>query len=340
MAENKSFTMVATDGALAVDSPRSPKSPKSPKSAAAAEETFKPVPLFGRKGLFRFADGTDVVLMLLGTVFGLASGAALPAFSLLLGDLYTDFNSSQPDDAILAAGRKYARLFSWVALGAAVAGFGQVAFFTLSSERQTLRVRKAYLASLLRQDIAWFDTSRSGEHTASIAENSVVIREAMGEKLGALFMNIGMCVFGLALGFTLNWSLTLVVMSATPLLAFGGYMFLKTMEEATTGGLKAYSKAGGVAEEAFSLIRTVAGLGAERRVADRYQAHLNEAEAHGVHRAKGQGVAMGITFGVYFLAVRCSVGNATTMTRRDRRVTSRRAVLPSPPRCSRRRTRR
>jgi ABC-type multidrug transport system fused ATPase/permease subunit len=276
---------------------------KSPRAAAAAEESFKPVPLFGRKGLFRFADKVDVLLMSLGTVFGLASGSALPAFSLLLGDLYTDFNSSKPDDEILAAGRKYAQLFSWVALGAAVAGFGQVAFFTLSSERQTLRVRKAYLASLLRQDIAWFDTSRSGEHTASIAENSVVIREAMGEKLGALFMNIGMCVFGLALGFSLNWSLTLVVMSATPLLALGGYMFLKTMEDATTGGLKAYSKAGGVAEEAFSLIRTVAGLGAERRVADRYQVHLNEAEAHGMSRAKGQGVAMGITFGVYFLSV-------------------------------------
>jgi ATP-binding cassette subfamily B (MDR/TAP) protein 1 len=277
--------------------------PLSPRAAAAAEEAFKPVPLFGRKGLFRFADKVDVLLMLLGTVFGLASGAALPAFSLLLGDLYTDFNSSLPDDAILAAGVKYAKLFSWVALGAAVAGFGQVAFFTLSSERQTLRVRKAYLASLLRQDIAWFDTSRSGEHTASIAENSVVIREAMGEKLGALFMNVGMCIFGLALGFSLNWSLTLVVMSATPLLALGGYMFLKTMEDATTGGLKAYSKAGGVAEEAFSLIRTVAGLGAERRIADRYQVHLNEAEAHGMHRAKGQGVAMGITFGVYFLSV-------------------------------------
>ncbi|CAB4018377.1 Multidrug resistance 1, partial [Paramuricea clavata] len=57
--------------------------------------------------------------------------------------------------------------------------------------------------------------------------------------------------------------------------------------------LKAYSKAGHVAEQSISSIRTVAAFGGEQRQADLYESKLDDAEKYGVKKGFGTGVGMG-----------------------------------------------
>ncbi|GBG27421.1 ABC transporter B family member 11 [Hondaea fermentalgiana] len=248
------------------------------------------------RGLFKYADWLDVLLGVAGVICGAGTGVALPLFSILLGGLVDDFNGGD----VLGAGAHYAKLFAWIALGAFACGAGQVAFFTILSERITLRIRKLYLASILRQEVAWFDTSNPGQLSSKIAENTVVIRDGLGDKLGAMFQFIAMFLAGYVVGFVYSWKLTLVILAVAPLLAAGGFMMMKLMADATSGGLGAYARAGAVAEEAFSLVRTIQSYSIENRTVERYNDELKHAEDNGIKKSRAQGFGMGFTFGIYF----------------------------------------
>jgi ABC-type multidrug transport system fused ATPase/permease subunit len=77
--------------------------------------------------------------------------------------------------------------------------------FTVTSERQISRIRREFMSSLLRQDMAWFDKNKTGEINSRLAEcvtasvfpsfpsdnlppvflrDSQLMAEGMGEKLG------------------------------------------------------------------------------------------------------------------------------------------------------------
>mmetsp|Transcript_840 Transcript_840/g.1660 ORF Transcript_840/g.1660 Transcript_840/m.1660 type:complete len:1377 (+) Transcript_840:236-4366(+) len=253
--------------------------------------------------MFKFCSASDVFIIIVGLVSSALQGAAMPLFSVLLGGLIDDF--IVPDDQVVAAGAKYAKLFSYVATGITIVSFFQVACFTVVSERVTLRIRKLYLDSILRQEIAFFDEG-SGELSSRIAENTVLVREALGEKLGQVVQFLTMFVVGYAIGFSISWQLSLAVLAVAPLLAFGGYMMMGVMADATSGSLGAYARAGALAEKSFSMIGTVMAYGLQGRLTKSYEADLRVAEKDGIKKSKAQGFGMGFTMGIYF----CSYGLA------------------------------
>lgn len=131
----------------------------------------------------------------------------------------------------------------------------------------------------------------------------MVIRDAIGEKLGMLMQFGAMFFSGFAVGFFKTWQLTLVIVAITPLLAAGGFMMMTIMADAVGEGLGAYAKAGSIAEETFSMIRTVVSYACEERQAAKYRKELEVAEREGIKKAKFGGLSMGFTMGVYFASV-------------------------------------
>lgn len=54
-----------------------------------------------------------------------------------------------------------------------------------TGERQSARIRSIYLKAILRQDIAFFDDETStGEVIGRMSGDTILIQEAMGEKVG------------------------------------------------------------------------------------------------------------------------------------------------------------
>lgn len=51
-------------------------------------------------GLFRYADGTDVLLMLLGTVGALANGVSQPVMTVIFGQVINAFGDATIDDVL------------------------------------------------------------------------------------------------------------------------------------------------------------------------------------------------------------------------------------------------
>lgn len=60
----------------------------------------------------------------------------------------------------------------------------EVCCWMVTGERQASRIRALYLKTLLRQEIAYFDTqTTTGEVMNTIAGDTILIQEALGEKV-------------------------------------------------------------------------------------------------------------------------------------------------------------
>lgn len=58
----------------------------------------------------------------------------------------------------------------------------------MTGERQAARIRVLYLRMILRQDIAYFDKeTNTGEVAGRISGDTVLIQDAMGEKVLVVF---------------------------------------------------------------------------------------------------------------------------------------------------------
>ena len=126
--------------------------------------------------------------------------------------------------------------FYFVALGAGmlVCSYIYSATYVWSGERQTRRLREAYLKAVIRQDMPWFDSQGAGEGrnristvdssnhvavTTRITSDTLIVQDGISEKLSFFIMNIGTFVGGFVIAFTTSWKMTLVLVAIVPLLA-------------------------------------------------------------------------------------------------------------------------
>ena len=102
--------------------------------------------------LFGEADILDYGLMALGTIGALGTGAALPVFCILFGQILDNLNSGgnlqQEVDKVVI-------LFIILACGNLVVSFVQVVGWTITGERQAQKFRTKYVRAVLSQEIGW-----------------------------------------------------------------------------------------------------------------------------------------------------------------------------------------
>ena len=132
-------------------------------SAVVTTETTKRVGLFA---LFRYSTRNEKWLMIVGIIMAAVAGLSMPVWLLLLAQSLEIFNQI---GSIIAAGGSYTILldemykliYSFAIVGAIslVSGTTYVALWTYIGELQTLRIRKKFVSSALKQELAWFDTS-------------------------------------------------------------------------------------------------------------------------------------------------------------------------------------
>lgn len=88
--------------------------------------------------------------------------------------------------------------------------------FVTSGESNTRRVREAYLAAVLRQNVAFFDKVGAGEITTRIENDTHLLQEGISEKVAISVMHVAMFFAGFAVAFSLNWRLTVVLICIVP----------------------------------------------------------------------------------------------------------------------------
>lgn len=256
-----------------------------------------PLPPVSFLALFRYATPVDKALLVAGTVAAVGHGAMLPIFALLFGDLIDAGNSTDTLSPTAALDATATAAWKLLLLGgvSGALSFLQVTCWMTSSQRQAVRMRTLFTASLLRQEMGYYDGLSSGTLTAHVTGDVAVIQAGMGDKIATIIQQASTAIAGFAIAFVGSWKLTLVVLSTAPALAVVGGLFGKFAAEATVRGQKSYAAAGAVAEEALTLFRTVVAYGGEATEAAKYERLLLRAARDEERRSHLMGISIGIS---------------------------------------------
>ncbi|OON20791.1 ABC transporter, ATP-binding protein, partial [Opisthorchis viverrini] len=148
--------------------------------------------------------------------------------------------------------------------------------------------------AILRQDVPWFEKQTSGGLVHKLSENVDIIQNGIGTKFGDFVQNISGFLTGLIIAFAVGWKLSLVAFAMLPLVAIAFALFGFLMKILTLKEVEAYSRAGGIANEVLSAIRTVVAFGGEEKEYNRYSAELTTAQKQGVKKSMAVGGVMGL----------------------------------------------
>ncbi|XP_065859872.1 ABC transporter B family member 11-like isoform X2 [Euphorbia lathyris] len=277
---------------------------KSPENKSDGNTKTDTVP-FHR--LFSFADSKDIILMIIGTIGAIGNGSALPLMTVLLGDTIDAFGENQNTNVVDVVS-KVSLKFMYLAIGSGVASFLQVSCWMVTGERQAARIRGLYLKTILRQDVAFFDKeTNTGEVVGRMSGDTVLIQDAMGEKVGKFIQLVSTFIGGFVIAFIKGWLLTLVMLSSIPLIVLAGAIMSLTIARMASTGQNAYAKAATVVEQTIGSIRTVASFTGERQAISNYKKYLATAYKSGCNEGLATGFGLGvlffIIFGSYSLAI-------------------------------------
>nr|XP_031359707.1 ATP-binding cassette sub-family B member 5 [Lonchura striata domestica] len=272
--------------------------------------------------LFRYADGVDILLMIVGLVAAAANGTGMPLMIIIFGEMTNSFvlsgmqyndtsvNSSSclsdPGVDIEGEMTKFAYYYVGIGFAVLILSIIQVWTFLVTATRQTARIRQKFFFSVLHQEMAWFDTTQIGTLNTRLTDDINTIREGIGDKISIFLQFFSTFVSGLIIGFIYGWKLTLVVMSVSPLLAASAAVWSTLLASLTAKELSAYAKAGAVAEEILTAIRTVVAFNGQQKALEKYDANLEMAKRVGMKKSITTNTCLGLSqffiFGSYALA--------------------------------------
>ncbi|KAK2856759.1 hypothetical protein Q5P01_005494 [Channa striata] len=191
--------------------------------------------------------------------------------------------------------------FYYVGIGAAVflIGYIQISLWVTAAARQIQLIRKMYFSKVMRMEIGWFDCNSIGELNTRMSDDINKINDAIADQVSVFLQRFTTFVCGFCVGFVKGWKLTLVIVAASPLIGVGAGLMALFVAKLTGMELQAYAKAGAVADEVLTSIRTVAAFGGEKKEVQRYDKNLISAQRWGIRK----GLIMGFFTGYLWLII-------------------------------------
>ncbi|CAI9104867.1 OLC1v1003651C1 [Oldenlandia corymbosa var. corymbosa] len=264
------------------------------------DEPTKTVPFLK---LFYFADSFDKLLMIVGAIAAIGNGLCLPLMTVLFGELIDSFGETVDINQVVGQVSKVSLKFVYLALGAGAAGFLQVSCWMITGERQAARIRNLYLKTILRQEISFFDLeTNTGEVVGRMSGDTVLIQDAMGEKVGKFIQLVSTFVGGFVIAFIKGWLLTLVLLSSIPPLVIAGGLMALVISRMASRGQNAYAQASIVVEQTIGSIRTVASFTGEKLAVASFKKSLEKAYKSSVQESIAVGLGFGTVFGIVFFS--------------------------------------
>uniref|UniRef100_A0A4W5MN21 Bile salt export pump n=1 Tax=Hucho hucho TaxID=62062 RepID=A0A4W5MN21_9TELE len=283
--------------------------------------------------LFRFATCQETLMMVGGSVCAFLHGSAQPLMLLVFGMLTDTFIEYDIELQELLDPRKECinntiqwknqsyicmtlilRLldieyemtnfaYYYVAIGCAVflLGYLQISLWVMSAARQIQIIRKMYFRKVMRMEIGWFDCNSTGELNTRMSDDINKINDAIADQVSIFIQRFTTFVCGFAMGFVKGWKLTLVIIAASPLIGVGAALMALFVAKLTGQELLAYAKAGAVADEVLTSIRTVAAFGGELKEVERYDKNLISAQRWGIRKGLIMGFFTGYMWFIIFL---------------------------------------
>ncbi|XP_030947827.1 ABC transporter B family member 4-like isoform X10 [Quercus lobata] len=243
--------------------------------------------------------------MIFGTIGAIANGLGSPLMTIVFGDLIDSFGNNKN---LVHEVSKISLKFVYLAVGIGFAAFLEVTCWMVTGVRQAARIRGLYLKTMLRQDVAFFDKEiNTGEIVGRMSGDTILIEDAMGEKVGNFLQLISTFFGGFIIAFVRGWLLTLAMCSAIPFIGIAGTIMSLVISKMSSRGQGAYAKAANVVEQTIGEMKTVASFAGEKQAITNYCKFLEYAYKSAVYEGLAAGVGIGVVllvaFGSYGMAV-------------------------------------
>ncbi|XP_059643007.1 ABC transporter B family member 19 [Cornus florida] len=250
--------------------------------------------------LFSFADKYDWLLMISGSLGAIVHGSSMPVFFLLFGEMVNGFGKNQSDlKKMTEEVSKYALYFVYLGLLVCMSSYAEIACWMYTGERQVSALRKKYLQAVLKQDVGFFDTdARTGDIVFSVSTDTLLVQDAISEKVGNFIHYLSTFLAGLVVGFVSAWRLALLSVAVIPGIAFAGGLYAYTLTGLTSKSRESYANAGIIAEQAIAQVRTVYSYVGESKALNAYSDAIQNTLKLGYKAGMAKGLGLGCTYGI------------------------------------------
>ncbi len=227
----------------------------------------------------------EVVPLVAGTVFLTAGSAMALSYPMVVQFIVDGIDGGAGKELV---NRMSLLLLGLFALGA-IFGAARSWLFTVAGERVVARLRQQLYASIVRQEVGFFDQRRTGELTNRLASDTTVLQNTVTVNVSMLLRFIIMGIGAIAFLFYTSWRLTVLTLSVVPVVAISGALLGRRLRRLSRDFQDAMAKATTVAEETISGIRTVRAFAREHTEVERYSAAIDD--SFGVARRRASFVA-------------------------------------------------
>jgi ATP-binding cassette subfamily B protein len=161
--------------------------------------------------------------------------------------------------------------------------------FTVSGERIVTSLRAKLFEAILRQDIEFFDQSRTGELTNRLAADTAVLQNTVTVNVSMALRHVLSAVGGVVLLLYMSPRLTGAAMAVVPVAVIALVIYGRKIRELSRRVQDALAAASVIAEESISGIRTVRSFAREPEEMERYGGAIEESYRLAARRAFAYG---------------------------------------------------
>ncbi|ELP83721.1 multidrug resistance protein, putative [Entamoeba invadens IP1] len=249
--------------------------------------------VFGR--VFRM-NIKELPWMCFGFIGSMIYGALFPTFSYFLVESIVTLvkiylTGVKDDDEVM----KYFYIFVGMSGIAFISTYLHKAFFEMSGQFLTYRVRKVSFTAICRQDIAWFDKKENstGRLSGRLAADATKLNGVTGNLIGTLIHCAFSLIIGLILGYLGNVTIAWVATIFVPFIVFNTYIQLSISVGFAGPETKIYANAENLMTEAVENMKTIKMLAKEDYFSEKYCSYLIVPAKRAPFGAVVQGLVLG-----------------------------------------------
>ncbi|KAF5272694.1 hypothetical protein FQA39_LY07721 [Lamprigera yunnana] len=262
-------------------------------------------PSVGYFQLYKYSTKWDKLGIVVGLICTVVGGVSFSFFNLNIGavtNLIVDYvmkvnsginaTEKRSTDEILME-NTYDFILVNISLGIILmlSSYVSIVIFNYTALNQTYKIRKLFLTSVLNQDIEWYDKNHTGDFASRMSDDLKKIEEGIGEKATICLYYLTVVAFCIIEALLVGWELALVSLVALPITLATMSCVSWVSAKHAMREMNAYGKAGEVAEETLSALKTVVAFGGEKVAKDRYDKQLLFACNNNIKRSLFNGIS-------------------------------------------------
>ncbi|KAM3916508.1 ATP-binding cassette sub-family B member 10, mitochondrial isoform 1-T1 [Leptodactylus fuscus] len=182
---------------------------------------------------------------------------------------------SNPSQDLTSSLTTLCALLSGVFLCGAAANGTRVYLMQTSGQRIVSRLRSSLFSSLMRQEVGFFDQTRTGELINRLSSDTVLIGRSVTENLSDGLRAVAQASVGVGMMFFVSPQLAMFVLSIVPPLAIVAVFYGRYLRKVSKLTQDSLAEATQLSEERIGNIRTVRAFGKEMEEMKKYDGKVN-----------------------------------------------------------------